>query len=321
MATYEEDYYVVVVDYPRASTEDIYDNMFAVSAYTSNLNRSMRLVALLNTNEKFRNLFQYGVEKTNYTVSDDGVATPTRNNLYQMDIAKTGNQFVAHIPAGVDKNLWEFAKKQNRESLVMPLLSFDFNIELVNETTAMQDPTDKAKKYVVETLNTELIRVISDFSAQAWERIMACTTIEALEQTIDQLALEVTGQYVSLGNDIDKDKTEVKVSAIELAMAYVMSEQEYEADGKVKVVDVNDPSVTDKNFPPATVALKDTTVIIRTDIGSRQVVDKQGNPVLNENGEPQLETYLVFYKQLTPYQVYYRWMKTYGFLPAGAYVE
>ena len=321
MLSYEDDYYVVVVDYPRASTEDIYDNMFAVSAFTSNLNRSMRLVALLNTSEKFRNLFQYGIEKTNYTVSDDGVATPTRNNLYKMDIAKTGNQFVAHIPTGVDKNLWEFAKKQNRESLVMPLLSFDFNIELINETTAMQDPTDKAKKYVVETLNTELLRVISDFSAQAWERIMACTTIEALEQTIEQLALEVTGQYVSLGNDIDKDKTEVKVSAIELAMAYVMSEQEYEADGKVKVVDVNDPSVTDKSYPPATVALKDTTVIIRTDIGSRQVVDKQGNPVLNENGEPQLETYLIFYKQLTPHQVYYRWMKTYGFLPAGAYVE
>ena len=53
--------------------------------------------------------------------------------------------------------------------------------------------------------------------------------------------------------------------------------------------------------------------------GRLTVVDKEGNPVLNENGEPKIETYLVYYKQLTPHQIYYRWMQTYGFLPAGAY--
>lgn len=315
MVAYEEDYYVVVVDYPRASNEDIYDNMFAVSAFSSDVNRSMRLVALMNTNEKFRNLFQYGVEKTNYTVSDDGVATPTRNNLYKMDIAKTGNQFVAYIPEGVDKDLWEFAKKQNRESLVMPLLGFDFKTELVDDSKDMEDPQSKAKKYVIETLNVELIRVISEYSAQAWDKIMACKTIEALEETLDFLALDVTALTVSVGKEgSGKDEVDVKVSAMDLAMNHIMVEQEFEADGKVKV-EVDDET---KEETP-TVPLKETTVIVKPDLRSRQVVDKEGNPVLNENGEPKIETYLVYYKQLTPHQIYYRWMQTYGFLPAGAY--
>jgi hypothetical protein len=297
MASYEDDYYVVVVDYPRASTDDIYGNMFAVSAFTSDLNRSMRLVALMNTNEKFRNLFQYGVEKKNYTV-DDGVATPTRNNLYKMDVAKTGNQFVAYIPEGVDRNLWEFAKKQNRESLVMPLLGFDFKAELIDESADIEDPKSKAKKYVIESLNTSMSEYISNLSRRAWAEIEACKTIEELEAAIENWA-----------------KYELDAN-IQLGMSHIMVEQEYAADGKIKV-EVDEK--TGEETP--TVAPEDATVKITVDLRSRQVLDKEGNPVLNENGEPKIETYLVYYKQLTPHQVYYRWMQTYGFLPAGAYPE
>ena len=51
-------------------------------------------------------------------------------NAYNMDISKTGNEFIAYVPEGMNVDVWEYAKQQNRESQVNPLLGFAFENEL-----------------------------------------------------------------------------------------------------------------------------------------------------------------------------------------------
>lgn len=119
-------YYVVPVGYPTASEEDIYGNMLAVAKTTLSVDRSMQIITYLNTNAEVRNLLQYGVEGKHYNM-DGGEVSQIKENgklLYDMDIYATGNAFIAYPPAG-DEAIWENGKKQNRDSLVEPMLGFD----------------------------------------------------------------------------------------------------------------------------------------------------------------------------------------------------
>lgn len=126
---YEDEYYSVVVEYPTASTDDIYSNMFGVCTYTRDLSRSMQIVTYLNTNAAFRNLLQYGVENVHYKMVSDEEGTKTElvrlNNDYMMDIYATGNAFLAYPEPTMSQDIWENGKIQNRSSLVNPLLGFD----------------------------------------------------------------------------------------------------------------------------------------------------------------------------------------------------
>ncbi len=130
--TYKEDYYPVIVKYPSINIEDVYSNMFGVCTYTVDLARSMQIVTYLNTNADFRNTLQYGVKDVHYQLieNENGSVTfkRTENNSYKMDIYKTGNTFIAYPdPAkGMDADIWEIGKKQNRQVLIEPLLNFDF---------------------------------------------------------------------------------------------------------------------------------------------------------------------------------------------------
>ena len=124
------EYYPIVVEYPTASSYDIYGNMFGVCTYTQNLARSMEIVTYLNTNADFRNLLQYGIENTNYKlIKDDSgkvVDIERLNNSYMMDIFATGNAFIAYPEPEMSADIWESGKAQNRESLINPLLGLNF---------------------------------------------------------------------------------------------------------------------------------------------------------------------------------------------------
>lgn len=127
-------YYPVVVGYPTASSEDIYGNMFGVCKYTLSVSRSMEIVTYLNTNSELRNLLQYGVEDLHYTLVEtpDGHEVVKRNTTdsfkYMMNIYATGNTFIAYPDPkeNMGPDVWENGKIQNRNSLVDPLLGFDF---------------------------------------------------------------------------------------------------------------------------------------------------------------------------------------------------
>ena len=129
-------YKVLTAEAPRATDEDVYSSMFAIGAYTSEETRAMEIITYLNTNAEFRNLLQYGIEDVNYTLETvtgpDGnehvYAAPTPENKYKMDVAKTGNMFIAYPndPANVMK--WEYGKEQNLDAGTYPTLGLYFNL-------------------------------------------------------------------------------------------------------------------------------------------------------------------------------------------------
>lgn len=168
------DYYVVVAEKPEASEQELYGNMFCVYGESNYLNRSMEVITRINTNQELRDLLQYGILGEHYELNADGTAHPLTGSqeygAYRMDIEKTGNCFMATPHEDDGPDAWTYAKSQNNDALINPLLGFDFTSEL---------------KESENTLDVALIREIKRLSEEALAGIEACDDMEALKDLLE----------------------------------------------------------------------------------------------------------------------------------------
>ncbi len=173
-----KEYYVIVAERPEATEEELYGNMYAVYANSPNLPRAMKVITYLNTNKEMRDLLQYGILDKHYEVTKDGIANVFTDansqelyGTYRMDIRKTGNCFIATPDASLGADAWTYAKVQNNESLINPLLGFDFNTELADSDYPLDvvlidhiaELNEQIKGYIDECLNKdELMALMSE---------------------------------------------------------------------------------------------------------------------------------------------------------------
>ena len=85
-----------VISVPSVTAKDAFSSAFAVidSGDAMINERAMRVIYALNENEEIRNILQYGIEHTNYTVENGVVVRKTGNDAYYMNYVYTGNAFI-----------------------------------------------------------------------------------------------------------------------------------------------------------------------------------------------------------------------------------
>ncbi len=131
VAPFEEDYHIITLQAPQGTPENIYNGMFAVSTYTTDLARSMEVLTYLNTKSDLRNLFGYGIEGEHYTVDEEGVIDIISEE-YNMKLEYTGNCFVAYPPEGQPANYWDAAKYHNIELVLSPFFMFELTEDMID---------------------------------------------------------------------------------------------------------------------------------------------------------------------------------------------
>jgi len=132
---YEDEYYAYVYETPRATTENLYSSMFAVSAYTKSVTRSMEILTMLNTDPELRTIFQYGVEGVHWQKNfDNEDVIDIISDDYKMTLEETGNVYMTYPGAGIPMSQWENAKRQNLDSHVSPYIGL-FRTDYVTEET------------------------------------------------------------------------------------------------------------------------------------------------------------------------------------------
>lgn len=189
IAKYEDDYYINVIARPRAVTEDIYQSMFGVSMYTLDVNRSMEILTLINTDPTVRTILQYGVEgkhwQYNTELTEDGEQTiKIISDDYKMNLVDTGNVFVTYPGENIPMSYWETGKQQNIDSIISPYLGFT--------------------NYVTEE-NQEKIEALDKLSADILKRIEAMTAEEFAanaDALKDEIADSVVYADASAGDDV-----------------------------------------------------------------------------------------------------------------------
>ncbi len=191
LADYGDEYEVVMVEKPMLYRNDLYEDMYAVSAKTNNHKASCKIITLLNTDEAFRNLLLYGVEGENYTWVDsdklDANGNPYRvveretkdpNKLYVMDAKKTGNLALAYPELGENpiKNSYIY---DHNEALTVDCI-IDFSVY----------QGVKEGKIAQETLDALL--QLSKISQEAYADLLAANTIEEYEAVRAAISVRVS---------------------------------------------------------------------------------------------------------------------------------
>jgi len=159
-----KEYFLYVAKYPQAGNEELYGNMFAISANSKNTQACMEVINLINTDSSVRNLLQYGIKQgehkdgqtPNYAIDEQTGVLKRLNDLYMMKIERTGNCFIAYPEEGLSPDYWEDAKAQNNHAVIHPLMGFDFNERLAEYGSSLD--------------NDQLARC-AELSEKTWELI------------------------------------------------------------------------------------------------------------------------------------------------------
>ena len=139
-------YACYVMEAPRLTTEDVFSSMFGIGGKTGYTERAMSIIAYLNTNPEIRNVLQYGVEGENYTLKtidfeEDGeyksldYIVISSENLYEMDVNKTGNAFIA-FPAFTEAEVKAMTEEELIEAIrVKTVYQQEKNLEMKTDLT------------------------------------------------------------------------------------------------------------------------------------------------------------------------------------------
>ncbi len=164
---YLDEYDVNTIATPLAGNDEVFANMFAVTTYTKSLSRSMEIITYMNTNPALRNILQYGIEGENYVLNDDGTVKYL-NDLYMMDIEKTGNCFTAYPTEGMDPDIWNYGMQHNQGMKLSAIIGFYVNADSV------------------EALDKEMIQRLNKLSEEYEAKLAAVTNSAELKALLDE---------------------------------------------------------------------------------------------------------------------------------------
>ena len=163
-AAYEaQGYEVMVVQYPQLTDEEIYSSMFGIGAYSVSETRAAEILTYLNTDAEVRNLLQYGIENVNYTLEtvtvnekDYVYAKATKDNVYLMDLEKTGNTLIAYPNDADDVLRHEYDKKQNYEMVSASALGLNFSavFKLDEDNVRIMNAVSAKLKVAIDNMTT-----------------------------------------------------------------------------------------------------------------------------------------------------------------------
>ena len=197
---YGDDYEIVPVQMPKLETADIYEHVMAISEKTNSVKQSAEIITHLNTNEEFRNLILYGIEKENYiwvdaigedgnpVIDEDGNVykvvsriTDDPEKLYVMDKNKTGNVIYAYPAVGENPLASDYALAQNQDLQ----LDYTLGFNLYNASFAK-----------LGDLDLTALKAVTVASASFYQKIVDAKTEDALNAVLDEIKAYVDGADV-----------------------------------------------------------------------------------------------------------------------------
>lgn len=167
---YEDEYYVKMLEAPRADNNNLYTNMFCVNELESNTARSMEIVTYLNTNPEARNILQYGIEGENYYIDDNDVLH-RYNDSYMMDVNKTGNIFMAHPEEELPGDYWNVGIEHNESVGITPIFGF-----VIDEDSE---------------LDVENLKAVLALEAHYMAELDKCKTVDEFNEFIKNVKKEI----------------------------------------------------------------------------------------------------------------------------------
>lgn len=140
-----EKYDLIQIADPIYKTETIQGSMNAISANSKYKKEALKVLELMNTDSKFRDMCAYGTEGNYMQYEEDGTVTRLRDN-WPWPSYTQGTFFILSTQAGGDPEEWNQVKAQNEEAASSTCLGFALDISNIqNEMANCNTVWDKYK--------------------------------------------------------------------------------------------------------------------------------------------------------------------------------
>lgn len=133
------------IDGPLYTTETIQGSMNAISVNSNYKEEALKLLELMNTDSKFRDMCAFGVEGVTFEYNEDGTVKQLRDDWVWPSYTQ-GTFFILSNVEGADPNQWDEIRTQNEEAVASTCLGFAFDVTNVqNEVANVGTVWDKYK--------------------------------------------------------------------------------------------------------------------------------------------------------------------------------
>lgn len=229
LAALGDKYTAIKSEMPVADKESVYESMFAISKYSIDYDRAMKMLYILQSNEEIITLLQYGIEGVDYEIVQDkktGTEKVVRNEKspYDMSGLILGNSYFTHkLGESPDYN-WDEEKSINYDLVVDPYMNLFENYD--------SKATEEEKAQLSELLSSlnasasSIQSAISKMSAEEYEEFVELYAVdyEELVESIEKLEKkeELTSEektelknLTSIKKNYDSNKTITLINSTE----------------------------------------------------------------------------------------------------------
>jgi len=165
---------------PYYSTASIQGSMNAISTNSRYKKESLRLLELVNTDTKLRDMLAYGIEGQHFEyVEIEGRGTAVRQIIPEWSLTnyQQGNYFIITPQENVPATYWDEVRHQNETAIQSTMMGFMLNIDpVLVDLTNLRIIWERHAVDIVAgaaDLNVALPRVISELRAAGLDRVMA----------------------------------------------------------------------------------------------------------------------------------------------------
>ena len=171
-----EKYDAVKVFGPLYTTETIQGSMNAISVNSNYKEEALKVLQLINTDQKFRDLCAYGVEGNHFEYLEDGSVKRLRDD-WTWPAYTQGTFFIMSNQEGSDPNQWDEVKQQNEEAAASTCLGFALDVTNIQNEVSNVNTTWNKYKYDMLTgasdPATAVPKCIEDLKAAGLDTIIA----------------------------------------------------------------------------------------------------------------------------------------------------
>jgi putative aldouronate transport system substrate-binding protein len=129
-----ERYRVEKVFGPSYSTDSIQGSMNAISSNSRHKKESLKLLELINTDRKMRDMLAYGIEGINFSYVKSNVVRLLSADQWNLARYQQGTFFNMSTIEGEAEDAWDEVRRQNEQATPAELLGFSFdNSAVLNE--------------------------------------------------------------------------------------------------------------------------------------------------------------------------------------------
>ncbi len=213
---YEEGYYIIKTEKPVAYNEEMFSSMFAISKYSANYDRAMKILYLLQTDSKLITMLQYGIEDEDYKleINDDGneVIKVFDETAYNMSGLNIGNSYQTYKNDGTTIDSWNDIKESNYDLSIYPYLN------LANNFSANATEEEKAQlEALVASVNALAEEVNADINAMSYdEYVILLSAYKELETLYPEIA-ELEAEIAKLNELMKPNKNKLAELEAEIA--------------------------------------------------------------------------------------------------------